>query len=284
MEVQKKIVAIVMAAFLPLSSAGACTLFGANGSEVEGGGTILVKNRDWRPQYQEMRYEMGPRYRFYGLYGGNEKKMALKGGVNEAGLAIFSAAASSIPKRKRMAMDHSNKSSIREILGSCATVEEALAMNRYFRGPKFLVIADAREMASVEIGDHGEYRVKKVRNGPQAHTNHYLWPDFSSLNRHVGHSSMTRLSRIEELLGRGHKPYVLDDLMAFSQDQHDGPDDSIWRTGSGARSDETLASVGLWLHDGGKPDIFVKIRYSPEDRGREDVYQLEGKDLFPGEK
>lgn len=66
---------------------------------------------------------------------------------------------------------------------------------------------------------------------------------------------MTRLSRIAELLGRDHKPYVLDDLMAFSRDRHDGSDDSIWRTGSGARSDETLASIGLWLHDGGKPDI-----------------------------
>ena len=108
---------------------------------------------------------MEPRYRFYGLYGGNEKKMDLKCGVNEVGPAIFSAVASSVPKRKRMAMDHPNKSSIREILGSCATVEEALAMNRYFRGPKFLVIADAGEMASVEIEDHGEYQVEKVRNG-----------------------------------------------------------------------------------------------------------------------
>lgn len=281
MKVRKITAAILVSAFLSLSQVGACTLFGANGSEVEGGGTILVKNRDWHPQYQEMRYETGPRYRFYGLYGGNEKKMSLKGGVNEAGLAVFSAAASSIPRRSRMVMDHSGKSSIREILGSCASVEDALAMNRYFRGPKFLVIEDAKEMAYVEIGNHGAYRVKKVTNGVLAHTNHYLFPEFSSLNILGCHSSKTRFSRIEELLSESHEPYVLDDLMTFSRDHHDGTDDSIWRTGSGARSDETLASIGLWLHEGVKPDIFVKIRYAPDDRGREDIYQLEGKDLFP---
>ncbi len=86
---------ICLAAFLPVSSALACTLFGAQGSRVLGGGTLVVKNRDFRPEYQEMRMVQGTRYRFYGLYGGTEKKMGLKGGVNEAGLAVLSAAVQS---------------------------------------------------------------------------------------------------------------------------------------------------------------------------------------------
>ena len=281
MKAIKMITAAIAAAFLSLPTAGACTLFGANGSEVEGGGTILVKNRDYHPQYQEMRWERGSRYRFYGIYGGNEKKMSLKGGVNEAGLAVFSAAASSIPKKDRVAMDHSPKSSIREMLGNCSTVEEALAMDCYFRGPKFLVIADAHEMAYVEIGDHGQYKVKRQENGTLVHTNHYLFSDFSSLNIHTGDSSPIRLTRAEELLGRDHAPFVLDDLISMSQDRHDGPDNSLWRTGSSRKQNETLATIGVWLHEGKKPDIFVKIRYAPEDAGQEDVYQLEGKDLFP---
>lgn len=36
--------------------AKACTLFAAQGSAVEGGGAIIVKNRDEHPMYQEMRY------------------------------------------------------------------------------------------------------------------------------------------------------------------------------------------------------------------------------------
>lgn len=278
----KKTAAAALAFFLlALAPASACTLFGAQGSEVEGGGTLLVKNRDWHPQYQEMRYEEGPRYRFYGIFGGSSGKMFLRGGVNEAGLAVFSAAASSIPQKERLSMEHEKKSCIREMLGKCATVEEALALDVLFRGPKFLMLGDARELACVEIGDHGEFRVKRMKNGTLAHTNHYLFRKFQSLNRRIGQSSLTRYERIETLLGSSHEPYVLENLMEFSQDWHDGPDNSLWRTGSGKKQDETLASIGVWLHEGKKPDIYVKIRYSPEDQGKEDVYQLEGKDLFP---
>ena len=93
---KKTILAFAALLVISVPSAFACTLWGANGSEVEGGGTILVKNRDWVPQYQEMKYGKGEKYRYYGLYGGDEKKMFLRGGVNEKGLAVFSAAASVI--------------------------------------------------------------------------------------------------------------------------------------------------------------------------------------------
>lgn len=97
----KKTAAAALAFFLlALAPASACTLFGAQGSEVEGGGTLLVKNRDWHPQYQEMRYEEGPRYRFYGIFGGSSGKMFLRGGVNEAGLAVFQQLPAPFPKRK----------------------------------------------------------------------------------------------------------------------------------------------------------------------------------------
>lgn len=278
---RKKALALALALAVSAPSAMACTLWGASGSPVQGGGTILVKNRDWRPQYQEMRYGKGKLYRYYGLYGGDEKKMFLRGGVNEKGLAVFSAAASVIPKKERKEMGHAKKSALREILGNCATVEEALEKAEYFKGPEFLMIADARSMVSMEIGAEGAYQIKRVNNGTLAHTNHYLSPDFGALNRKVRPTTTKRLSRIEELLSKDHAPWTLWDLTAFGEDRSGGPDDSIWRQGGKV---ETLATFGVWLHEDALPDIYVKVRYNPWDGGHEDVYELEGKDLFPPEK
>ncbi|MEE3452554.1 carcinine hydrolase/isopenicillin-N N-acyltransferase family protein [Dialister sp.] len=270
---KKTILAFAALLALSVPSAFACTLWGANGSEVEGGGTILVKNRDWVPQYQEMKYGKGEKYRYYGLYGGDEKKMFLRGGVNEKGLAVFSAAASVIPRKERKEMGHSKKSALREILGSCATVEEALEKTGYFKGPKFLMIGDAHSLVYVEIGADGAYQIKRVENGTLAHTNHYLSPDFGALNRRLRPSTTKRLSRISELLSENHEPWALWDMTAF------GADPVLWRKGEKV---ETLATIGVWLHEDALPDIYVKVRYNPWDE-TEDVYELEGKDLFPAE-
>ena len=57
---------------LPALPAAACTLYAAAGrDDVQGGGTILVKNRDWRPQHQEVRLVDEGGWRFYGLFAGN---------------------------------------------------------------------------------------------------------------------------------------------------------------------------------------------------------------------
>lgn len=276
----KRIFIVCLAALLPVSSALACTLFGAQGSRVLGGGTLVVKNRDYRPEYQEMRMVQGSRYRFYGLYGGSEKKMGLKGGVNEAGLAVFSAAASCLPQKERQAMGR-NTGALGKLLGRYATVEEALASGIDLGGPKFLLLADATELAWVEVGDADRVTVRRVRNEPLAHTNFYLSPEFEELNQKPAVSARHRYDRIRELLETQDTPYLLDDLIRYSQDQQEGPDNSIWRTGSREKGPQTLATFGVWIHAGARPDVFVKIRYSPEDQGREDVYQLDGAHLFP---
>lgn len=277
-------IAVTLAALCSLSlpfSASACTLFAAQGTAVEGGGTVIVKNRDWHPEYQELKYAQGKLYRYYGLYGGNEEKMQLRGGVNEKGLVVFSAAASVIPKTEKKGMEQSKKSALKEMLGGASSVEEALAMTYLFVGPKFLMIADADEVAYVEIGDKGRYEIKKVKNGTLVHTNHYLSESLTSYNKKEAVSSHTRLERINELLKQKERGNTLFDLVSYSEDQEDGPDNSIWRTGSTPRSDETLGTFGVWIHKEAPPDIYVKVRYSPGDQGKEDVYQLEGKDLFP---
>ena len=259
--------------------AQACTLFGAQGSAVLGGETLLVKNRDWRPEYQEMRMAQGPVYRYYGIYGGNEEKMTLKGGVNEGGLAVFSASASVLPRKERFTMGRPI-GVLRKILGSCNTVEQALTTIKNWGGPKFLLLGDASEIACVEVGSEGRIRVRREKNGTLAHTNHYLSPEFQELNKKKAVSSHTRYDRITELLSASHEPYVLADLMQFGRDRHDGPDNSIWRSGSRSDGPQTLASFGVWLHKDAKPDVSIVIRYSPEDQGEEDVYELDGEKLW----
>ena len=277
----RKLLPVCLAAWLPAAAAWGCTLFGAQGSRVLGGGSLLVKNRDWRPEYQEMRLVQGPLYRYYGIYGGAENHMALKGGVNEAGLAVFSASASSIPRKERLATGPWGKGALKELLGSCATVEEALARGTDLGGPKFLLLADASELAWVEVGDHDQVAVRRVSNGTLSHTNFYLSPEFQRLNLKEGVSARHRYRRIEELLASQQTPYVLEDLIRFSQDKAEGPDNSIWRLGSRPDGPQTLAAFGVWLHPGARPDVFVKIRYSPGDQGKEDEYQLNGEHLFP---
>lgn len=276
----KRIFIICLTTLLPVSSALACTLFGAQGSRVLGGGTLVVKNRDFRPEYQEMRLVQGSHYRFYGLYGGIEAKMGLKGGVNEAGLAVLSAAASCIPQKERKTMDR-NTGALGKLLGRYATVEEALASGIDLGGPKFLLLADATELVWVEVGDADRVTVRRVKNDTLAHTNFYLSPEFQELNLKPGVSAWHRYARIQDLLESQKDPYGLDDLIRYSQDRTEGPDNSIWRIGSRETGPQTLATFGVWIHAGARPDVFVKIRYSPEDSGKEDVYQMDGAHLFP---
>lgn len=278
----KRIFLVFVAVLLPAPAVLACTLFGAQGSRVLGGGTLVVKNRDFRPEYQEMRLVQGSRYRFYGLYGGTENKMGLKGGVNEAGLAVLSAAASCIPQKERKAMGR-NTGALGKLLGRYATVDEALESGIDLGGPKFFLLADATELAWVEVGNADRVTVRRVRNDTLAHTNFYLSPEFEKLNLKPAVSARKRYARIEELLGSQNAPYILDDLIRYSTDRTEGADNSIWRTGSRGTGPQTLATFGVWLHAGARPDVFVKIRYSPEAQGREDVYQLDGAHLFPEE-
>ncbi len=263
------------------SPVAACTLFAANGTAwVQGGGSLIVKNRDWRPEGQEMRLVTNGKYKYYGLYAGGEGQRQLKGGVNERGLAVFSASASSIPAKERRAMPQAKKSALRTMLAECASVEEALAHTELYIGPKFLLLADAQKIAYVEIAPEGKYQIRIQENATLAHTNHYLETGLSDANERIGQSSRTRYTRIMELLQNGKQPYGLEDFIHFSEDRQAGPDDSIWRTGSRSGSEQTLATLAVHLQAGQAPEIYVKIRYVPEDQGKEDCFIIDGAELF----
>ena len=278
----QKIITLSTLFFVLAGTTYGCTLFSATGADwVQGGGTLIVKNRDWKPEWQEMRLIDKGTYRYYGLFSGDANKMKLRAGVNEKGLVVLTATAGSIPRATRQQMGHAKHSVLKVLLSQCATVDEALSHTDLFEGPKFLMIGDAHQIAYVEIGDNGTYQIKKVTNGYLAHTNHYIEPALQSANMKIGPSSQARYNRINELLRTGTAPYQLSNFIAFSQDQHDGLDNSIWRRGSLPDKTQTLATFAVYVKDGQAPQIYVKLRHAPDGQDKEEILNLSGTELFP---
>lgn len=263
---------LIMLLVLSALPAAACTLYSAAGADyVEGGGTLLVKNRDWRPQHQEVRLVDEGGWRFYGLFAGNGTRKALKGGVNEQGLAVVSASASSIPREERLGAVH--RACMRTILKRYTTVEEVLQHKELFAGAKFLMLADRSRIAYVEITPDNQIRVSETAQGSLVHTNHYLDPSFQSYNKRQGTSSMVRLARIRALMDQTKRPYQMADFIRFSEDRHAGPDNSIWRSGSTREGTQTLAVLAVRIPPAGLPEVYIKYRANPDEQNREQVIQ-----------
>ena len=256
-----KILPLVMAGVIAFGgSASACTLWAAAGNVVEGGGTLIAKNRDWRPDHQQKLELVMPKegYRYYGIYADNGRYKGLKAGINEKGLTVVSASASSIPRKERNQMKHSG-AVLRKVLSQCATVEEAAALLSHMYGPQFLLLADRNEIAQVEIGPAGTLDIRIIRDGTLFHTNHYVAEDLSDFNILHNKSSHVRLVRIGDLLAAAGKPYTMETFEALSHDRHDGPDDSIERTGSSEKAERTLASWIVAIPREGAPHIHVRL-------------------------
>jgi hypothetical protein len=108
----------------------------------------------------------------------------------------------------------------------------------------------------VETGLHGRYAIRTVENGPATHTNHYLEKSLQDFNVKIGPSSATRLGRITDLLAAGPVSYDTQTFALLSKDQHDGPNNSLWRTGTGVR---TLSSWIVETPAEGAPKLRVAL-------------------------
>lgn len=260
MKLQKFLAGVLLAVCLPLQSVHACTLWAAAGTAAEGGGTILAKNRDRIPDHQQVLRLTVPEkgYSYFGIYETKGDRMSLKAGVNEKGLAVAGAAASSIPKQERRGMVYTH-GLYEKLLSRCGTVEEALKQKALFLGPQFLMLADRTETAEVEIGPGGMTAVKKIKNGTLHHTNHYKMSSMQVLNRFDGASSTARDRRIGQLLDQTPRPYTMQEFMLFSQDRHDGPKNSIFRTGLGPGTERTMAEWIVKIPRQGAPEIYVRM-------------------------
>ncbi len=239
--------------------AHACTLFAAAGTAVEGGGTLIAKNRDWLPDHRQQLIVLAPEggHRAVALEAVGGAESGVKAGVNERGLAIVSATAGQVSNAERSRVPQT-KQLMRRLLTGCADVGEVLARIDLFRRPAFYLVADRREIAMIEVAPDGRHAVSRRQNDVLAHTNHYCALEAPPPGRNPGRSSLARYARIETLLRDAQRPFTLEDFVRFSDDRSDGPDNSIWRTGRAQENRRTLAAWIISIPPAGSPRLYVK--------------------------
>ena len=255
----------------------ACTLFAANGSVVDDGGTLLVKNRDWEPnQHQVIKFVPSKDgYSYFGLYA-EGTAAGMKAGINEKGLTVVSATAGSIPYKERKNMPD-KPGSMTKLLKECASVEEALTRTDLFLGPKILMLADKKSVATIEIGPEGKFSIEQKENDYICHTNHYVAEDMLNFNKKIGQSSQKRYERICQLLDDASSPFSLDVFLNFSNDRNDGPDNSIFRLGSNPANTRTMAVWAVKIPLDSSPEVYVRILNPNED---EKIIKIVAGDFF----
>jgi hypothetical protein len=254
--------------------APACTLFAAAGNRVEGGGTIIVKNRDRTPRQSALKVFVPPDgYKHLALVSTDSPKEPAVAGVNAKGLAVVDATPGTLTadeeKLGAVALTQA-------LLTRCASVDEVLAQKELLAAsyPVFQMAADGRKIAMIEIAPQGRVAVKVMDRGSLCHTNHYLDPRLLGDNQKSNRSTRIRYYRIDRLLSRQSRPFTLEDFLAFSQDRHDGPDHSIFRTGSTPTKIRTLATWIVAHPAAGAPRVFVRIA-NPGERQKIVTFRLE---------
>jgi len=243
---------------LSTSPLDACTLWGAVGTNAAGG-TIISKNRDWKPDHtQALKMRRGSKgHAYFGLYAVDGTEPGIKEGVNEKGLTVMTASASCIPKSTRDNQP-GRHGVISRLLSGCANCDEVLAKQEIFSGARatFVMISDPKKILMVEVGLEGKYAIRTVATGPVVHTNHYLEKKLAEFNIKIGSSSATRFDRITHLMKTPSTPCTTESFVTISRDQHDGPDNSLWRTG---KNERTMASWIIETPARGAPKLRVVI-------------------------
>jgi len=278
---KKKLLLAGLSLYLTLSplTAQACTLYAAAGKDyVAGGGTLVAKNRDFRPLGDQALELVKPTagLRYYKLTGvvSNHARIAVCG-INEKGLYVGNSAASNLDKDLRAAIkgfrSAENLSATEYLLRYCSTVDEALAHKEVFRGAQNLILADRNKIAFVELLPNNTHAVRTEQKGFLYHTNHYVTPEGLPFNEKVGQSSFRRYFRIGQLLAQTVKPMTIQDFIGFSEDRHFDSTTSIYRTGKGPRSEQTLAVFIAHIPKKGSPEIYVKYRVHPDEQGKEKI-------------
>jgi isopenicillin-N N-acyltransferase-like protein len=238
--------------------AQACTLFAAAGSSVRGGGTLIAKNRDRTPRASALRvFYPQDGYRHLGLVALDSPNEPAVAGINEKGLVVVDASVSCLDEEEEV---WGAVALTQALLTTCASVDEVLAQKTLLRGsyPVFEMVADSRKVAWIEVAPKGLVAVKVSDRGALGHTNHYLDPQLRWANQKAHVSSRVRHRRIEELLGCRKGPFTFADFLEFSQDRHDGPDNSLNRLGSTPTETRTLATFVVQLGEGA-PHVFVRM-------------------------
>lgn len=155
-----------------------CTGWAATGSAAAGGATILVKNRDNRPEHLLLQIvaravpDSGYRYLYSGSAGSPGVYCA---GINEAGLAVVDSYVSSTDLGPGLPDYSLMMHMLERFDGVPAAVDYLRSVPRL--GRNNLILADAAgHLARFEIG-HRAYGLQETADGVLVGTNHFVSPD-----------------------------------------------------------------------------------------------------------
>ena len=233
-------------------SALGCTLYGSAGESTAEGGTLVAKNRDWRTEgTQKLKLVSEGKIAYYALFMEGGSDPGIKAGINEKGLTILSASASSIPTKIRHSYQRTHNIP-HKILSQYATVDEALKFPDW-KGPMFYMLSDATKIAYIEINPDGTTYIKETSNGHLEHTNQYL--EKTQFNIKITESSQVRLKRIQDLMN-SNKKLNFENFKKFSHDENDGPDNSLFRKGKKSK----VKTQAIWITHyapSTPPEVFI---------------------------
>jgi hypothetical protein len=246
----------------------ACTLWSTL-NKTDGGAEVLVaKTRDRQavpfPQTINFVNSNNPEeYDYVGLSQGTPTA-----GVNAGGLIVISATIDSLPKDVRR---KGSDNLVETLLRTFGSVQEIITHGQYLLAKSnrmFLLLADTEQTALVEMGPDETFSTHIVQQGNSYHTNHYVFSQNTHLNPSDPNeklqksllSSFTRYNRIQSLMDHHNGPFTLNDFIRFSEDQHDGPRNSIFRLGSG--NDNAVRTVASFIvHEKQGEPIILRIKY-----------------------
>lgn len=245
----------------PFGVVSACTLWAAAGPAAQGGGTLVAKNRDERPDHRQELAVLRPAdgYAALVLLAVGGASPGIKAGMNERGLVIVSATAGQVPADLRRRPAH-EPGLMGRLLTRCAGIDEVLYEMDRFQRPIFYLLGDRAGIAAIEVAPDGRRAVERVSSGTLHHTNHYrlLAPEGGFL-RPAAAGSRAREARIAAFLAAGSPPWSLEDFQRLSEDRGAGPDHSLWRTGRNPTAVRTLATWIARVPAQGDPELIVRL-------------------------
>lgn len=250
--------------FVNLGALEACTLWGAVGADVSGGGTIVAKTRDEEPNHTQIikvfRPEKGYAYLALFVAVKDSNTLSFRNVVNEKGLSAVMATAGSIPAEMRT--PQGKRDVLPEVITACANCDEVLARASEFFphcNPRLIMFADNKKIVLAQVALDGKYKFKIVDKGTIAQTNHFLDDELKVFNTCTGggnDSSVVRVARMTELLRECDSPFTIEKFKTMAFDQSAGANNSIFRIGTPWR---TLATWIVETPPQGAPRIRIDM-------------------------
>lgn len=259
------VASLVLMQGLP-TEAGACTIWASAGDSVQGGGTIIAKNRDnVSSLYTGLRMVFPPGgFRFFGILD-VRADWYVTAAINEKGLVVVNSSANSVPNRKRHV---ATEDFTERILASFDSVDALLEQKDIFSKthPAIYIVADLKKIMSVEVAPGGRVSTHVEENGTLAFTNHFTDEGISDANERMSRQSLLRLKRINRLLGGPGRVHSFEEFISMSRDENDGADGAVMRRAKKGSKIRTLATWIVRLEPGKSPELYVGLFNSEEKK------------------